>query len=87
MENKVVTTIENEVTKNLEIEITQDKKMFLNGKKTTLTELEKEIETSKSSTAPKALIRADKNLPYGHVIQVMGILQSAKINDISVAVK
>jgi biopolymer transport protein ExbD len=33
------------------------------------------------------VIRADKNLPYGDVIQVMGILQNAGIPDISVAVK
>jgi biopolymer transport protein ExbD len=36
---------------------------------------------------PTAIIRADKSLPYGDVIQVMGILQKKGIPDISVAVK
>ena len=34
-----------------------------------------------------AIIRADKVLPYGEVIEVMGLLQKAGIPDISVAVK
>ena len=34
-----------------------------------------------------AIISADKVLPYGEVIQVMGLLQKAGIPDISVAVK
>ena len=33
------------------------------------------------------VIRADKILPYGEVIEVMGLLQKAGILDISVAVK
>ena len=34
-----------------------------------------------------AIIRADKVLPYGEVIEIMGILQKAGVLDISVAVK
>ena len=34
-----------------------------------------------------AIIRADKSLPYGEVIRVMGALQGAGVLDISVAVK
>lgn len=80
-----------ETTQNLEIEMTADKQIFLNGRKTTLVSLEKmlvEIKV-KSSKGEKeiAIIRADKNLPYGNVIKVMGILQSAGVPDISVAVK
>jgi len=78
---------ENETQKNLEIEITRQKKIYLNGKKVTLTELEKKLESEENPTGKKALIRADKELAYGKVIQVMGLLQSAKITDISVAVK
>jgi len=78
---------ENETQKNLEIEITRQKKIYLNGKKVTLTELEKILESEENPSVKKALIRADKELAYGKVIQVMGLLQSAKITDISVAVK
>lgn len=80
-----------ETTQNLEIEMTADKQLFLNGRKATLASLEKmllELKV-KSSEGEKqiAIIRADKNLPYGTVIKVMGILQSAGVPDISVAVK
>jgi biopolymer transport protein ExbD len=78
---------ENEIQKNLEIEITRSKKIYLNGKKVTLAQLEKELESEENPAGKKALIRADKELAYGKVIQVMGLLQSAKITDISVAVK
>lgn len=80
-----------ESPKALEIEMTADKQIFFNGKKVTLDSLEKALgkAKSKSSEGAKitALIRADKNLPYGNVIKVMGVLQSAGVPDISVAVK
>ena len=43
------------------------------------------LPTSKSSVIDER--RADKSLPYGDVIQVMGLLQKKGIPDISVAVK
>ena len=73
--------------KVIKLELTFDKQIFLNGKKVHLEELEQnllEITLNKKNTA---IIRADKNLPYGEVIKIMGILQSAKILDIGVAVK
>jgi len=80
-----------ENTKTLEIEMTADKQIFFNGKKVTLDNLEKALGEAKGKPAEDkkktAIIRADKNLPYGNVIKVMGILQSAGFPDISVAVK
>jgi biopolymer transport protein ExbD len=35
----------------------------------------------------KTIIRADKDIAYGVVVKVMGLLQAAKVTDISVAVK
>ncbi len=35
----------------------------------------------------KTIIRADKDLSYGDVVKVMGLLQAAQVTDISVAVK
>ncbi len=78
---------ENEEVQSLEIELTKDQKIFLNGKKVTLPQLEKKLETMENPTQKKALIRADKDLPYGKVVQVMGALQGVKITDISIAVK
>jgi len=45
------------------------------------------MENLKRPTEVKTLIRADKDLPYGFVVQVMGLLQAAQVTDISVAVK
>ncbi len=80
-------SIPDETPKPIELEVTVDKQVYLNGKKVRLRNLESvlaKIDVNKKSTA---IIRADKNLPYGDVTKIMGLLQSAKILDISVAVK
>lgn len=71
----------------LEIEMTVNKQIFLDGKKVSLAEFEQKVAGFSNPQEIKALIRADKNLPYGNVIEVMGILQDARILDIGVAVK
>lgn len=78
---------ESPILKNFEIEMTKDKTIYLDGKKVTLTSLEQLLEKIKKTGDRKALIRADKDIPYGEVVQVMGLLQAAEILDISVAVK
>ncbi len=78
---------EDQAAKNFEIEMTKDKTIYLDGKKVTLTSLEQLLEKIKKTGDRKALIRADKDIPYGEVVQVMGLLQAAEILDISVAVK
>lgn len=75
-----------EVLEPVKVELTIDRQIFLNGEKINLKEFESAL--SKISASKKsAIIRADKNLPYGNVIKVMGMLQSAKILDIGIAVK
>ncbi len=75
-------------TKTLEIEMLKDKKIFLEGKPVTLLGLETTLAKMQfKDKKPSAIIRADKSLPYGDVIQVMGLLQKKGIPDISVAVK
>lgn len=74
-------------SKALELEVTIDKQVFLNGKKVRLRDLESALAKIPASKKNAAIIRADKNLPYGDVIKIMGLLQSAQILDISVAVK
>jgi biopolymer transport protein ExbD len=76
-----------ETPKSLEIEMTADKQIFFDGKKATLNSIEKLLGQSTPEQKKTAIIRADKNLPYGDVIKLMGILQSAGVSDISVAVK
>ena len=80
-------SVSDAIPKTIKLEVTFDKQIFLNGKRVRLGGLEPalaEINPSKKNTA---IIRADKNLPYGDVIRIMGMLQSAQILDISVAVK
>ena len=77
-----------ETPKNLEIQMSKDKKITLAGKNINILGLEQilkklDVESKKQT----AIIRADKVLPYGEVIEVMGILQKAGVLDISVAVK
>ena len=80
-------SVPSEVKEPVKVELTVDKQIFLNGKKVTLEEFESALSKISVSKNNTAVIRADKNLPYGNVIKIMGILQSAKILDIGVAVK
>ena len=80
-------SIPDETPKALELEITVDKQVFLNGNKVSLKSLESALKKIDVDKKKAAIIRADKNLPYGDVIKVMGVLQSARILDISVAVQ
>lgn len=77
-----------ETVKSLEIEMTKDKKILMGGKQITLLGLETTLSKMEfKGKKQSAIIRADKSLPYGDVIQVMGLLQKKGIPDISVAVK
>jgi biopolymer transport protein ExbD len=80
-------SLPSETEEPVKIELTVDKNIFLNGEKVTLEEFELALSEIPLSKNNAAVIRADKNLPYGHVIKIMGMLQSAKILDIGVAVK
>ncbi len=78
---------DNEVVKNLEIEITRDKKIYIRGRRTSLDQLESSLSKLHKPQEVKTIISADKDLPYGFVVQVMDLLQAAHVTDISVAVK
>ena len=80
-------SLPSETKEPVKIELTVDKNIFLNGEKVTLEEFELALSEISLSKNNAAVIRADKNLPYGNVIKIMGMLQSAKILDIGVAVK
>ena len=81
-------SIIDEKPRTLEIEMSKDKKIFLAGKPITVLGLEQALrKLDVKGRKQTAIISADKVLPYGEVIQVMGLLQKAGIPDISVAVK
>ena len=77
-----------ETPKNLEIQMSKDKKITFAGKSVNILGLEQALtKLDVESKKQTAVIRADKILPYGEVIEVMGLLQKAGVLDISVAVK
>ncbi len=78
---------DDEVVKNLEIEMTKDKKIFIRGRRASLQQLEASLAKLKKPQEVKTIIRADKDIAYGDVVKVMGLLQAARVTDISVAVK
>ena len=81
-------SIIDEKPKTIEIKMSKDKKIFLAGKPVTILGLEQALrKLDVKGKKQTAIISADKVLPYGEVIQVMGLLQKAGIPDISVAVK
>ena len=76
-----------EVLEPVKVDLTVDRQIFLNGEKINLKEFESALSKISVSKKKSAIIRADKSLPYGNVIKIMGMLQSAQILDIGVAVK
>jgi len=67
------------------IEITQAQKIFLNGKELSLDALAGQLQAV--SAAHAVVIRADKRLPYGLVMRVMEICESAGMTEIRTAVQ
>lgn len=77
-----------EKVKSFVIEMGIDKKIHLNGKLVTMETLETQIKSEmKTAARGSAIIKADKRLPYGNVVKVLGIVKDAKIRDIGVAVR
>ena len=82
------TSTEVERVENFLLEVGVEKKLSLNGKEITIDELERRLMEAKRAPGRRILIiKADKRLDYGFVVQIMGISFSAGIRDISVAVK
>ncbi len=76
-----------EKVKSFVIEMGVDKKIHLNGKLVTIESLEAKIKSEmKTAARGSAIIKADKRLPYGNVVKVLGIVKDAKIRDIGIAV-
>jgi biopolymer transport protein ExbD len=80
-------SILNELLEPVTVELTLDKQIFLNGEKIHISKFESALLKIAKSEAREAIIRADKNLPYGDVIKIMGMLQNAQILNIGLAVK
>jgi biopolymer transport protein ExbD len=78
------TSIVQEQVKSHTIEVTLDEKIFLDGEETNLNELAEQLGSKMDIRS--VLIRADKRIYYGLVMQVMEICEGAGIKDIRAAV-
>lgn len=68
------------------IEMTAQGEIFLNGHPVSLKRLETILEKEKKAIR-SVTIRADKSLPYGDVVRVMGICKAAGAPEIGIAVR
>jgi len=74
--------------RDITIEIDIKGRIYLDGKGISKTHLEEKLNSFKGEDiVQNVMIRADKRIPYGEVIELMGICHAAKIENISVAVK
>ena len=73
--------------KTYEIDITKDRRIYLNGKEISLTQLDLILQADKDIPEKSALIKADKRIPYGFAIKVMGILKANGVENIGIAVR
>jgi len=70
------------------LEMAADGAITLNGERMTLEQLEARLTAEPGTREQRSvIIRADKRLPYGTVVEVMGVCQAVGIDDIAVAVK
>ena len=74
--------------RRLTIEMAADGTMSLNSELVTQEQLEQQLQpTGETEGQRSVVIKADKRLAYGNVIEIMGLCQAAGIADIAVAVK
>jgi biopolymer transport protein ExbD len=75
-------------TYRLTIEMAADGGMSLDGELVTQEQLEQRLQPEAEVNGQRSvMIKADKRLVYGKVIEIMGLCQAAGIVDIAVAVK
>jgi biopolymer transport protein ExbD len=74
--------------RRLTIEMAADGAISLDGELVTQEQLEQQLQPTGATEGQRSVvIKADKRLAYGRVIEVMGLCQGAGVADIAVAVK
>jgi biopolymer transport protein ExbD len=75
-------------TRLMTIEMAADGDISMNGTVVSMEELERRLQPASGANGPQSvIIRADRRLEYGKVVEVMGLCQASGIADIAVAVK
>jgi biopolymer transport protein ExbD len=73
-------------TRDTIIEIAEDGRLALDGSLITLEDLDRKLAQLAQERPEEAIIiKADKNVPYGRVIKVMGICKSYNLNKLGMA--
>lgn len=85
-ESKAAETLQ-EVQQHV-IEMGAEGTLHLDGQPVRLEELQQRLQQSQGQALQHAvIIKADKRLPYGQVVTVLGLVRQANIRDIAVAVR
>jgi biopolymer transport protein ExbD len=70
------------------VEMGAEGTLHLDGQRVRLEELQQRLQQSQGQAAQRSvIIKADKRLPYGQVVTVLGLVRQANIHDIAVAVR
>jgi biopolymer transport protein ExbD len=70
------------------VEMGQEGSLHLDGQRVRLEELVQRLQPSQGQAIQRSvIIKADKRLPYGQVVTVLGLVRQANIHDIAVAVR
>lgn len=75
-----------EKKKKLVIEMTADGQIFVDGRMASLAFLEAYLKKEKGKLG-STIIRADRSLPYGDVVRVMGLCKEAGVTEVGIAVR
>jgi biopolymer transport protein ExbD len=70
------------------VEMGAEGTLHLDGQRVRLEELQQRLQQSQGQASQRSvIIKADKRLPYGQVVTVLGLVRQANIHDIAVAVR
>lgn len=79
-------TSENQ-TKPVTVEMDNSGRLLVDGQTVTAEDLEERLRSLSEAGRKSAILRADKRLDYGRVVEVLGVSRAAGVQEISIAVK
>jgi len=67
------------------VTVVEDKKIYLNDKQITLSELAAKMNVvGQTSSSAEVFLRADRRVPYGYVVQVMDVIKKSGVNRLGI---
>ena len=83
---KAKANVTKEQKKALVVEMTADGRIFVDGRLASIGYLEAYLKRHKGKIG-STIIRADRSLPYGDVVRVMGLCKEAGVSEVGIAVR